>query len=490
MKQSITSHQLSAILLIGLLGLFFITRLTNLMTLEPFTDEYMYAYWTKKIKANPAQNAFISVVEDGQQPGYFWLTAITNLIIPDPITAIRVFSVATGLCSLLTLILVAREVEPKISYLFLGILYIIHPLLLLHDRLGIKDSLVVLLALLTALFSIKLSKSYKHRWLVGLMITIIVATTTKSITYFYVALSFAAILFSTQKQRTKSALSMVVIIVGAVGTQLLLNQISTPLSISQKNAVFLFSPQEILELPVTIWRRNSTAVAQWVTQYQTVPLLVLAAIGLTAFTKRVQVYLAAWIVFPLAIEIITAKILFPRYFLFMYPFLLISIANSLTKLQQISSNKLIIAAFISVSLVPSIYLSASLIYNPAQARLAPIDRWQLLEGWPSGYGYRQAVDIISATANQQPVTVYAEKTVMFNQGLRYFFESNPNLTLSNSFSVGGNRLVDEVSALPSDSPSLLIFTHHQSFPPNWPFRLRAKLPKIGNQESIYIFTNQ
>ena len=44
----------------------------------------------------------------------------------------------------------------------------------------------------------------------------------------------------------------------------------------------------------------------------------------------------------------------------------------------------------------------SLLADPSRAPLPPIDRWQYVEGWPSGYGWREAAELLRRELDRDP----------------------------------------------------------------------------------------
>ena len=83
---------------LGILFLYFITRLILLGNFPIFTDEAIYVRWAQ-IASNDAAWRFISLT-DGKQPMLIWFGMIFVKFIQDPLTAVRLVSVVSGLFSL------------------------------------------------------------------------------------------------------------------------------------------------------------------------------------------------------------------------------------------------------------------------------------------------------------------------------------------------------------------------------------------------------
>src|SRR5258706_13140854 len=81
------------------IGIFFLLRLTNIMHLPIFTDEAIYTRWAQ-IAHQDANWRFISLT-DGKQPLFVWLDMIIIPFVRDPLFAGRLFSVLSGLASMI-----------------------------------------------------------------------------------------------------------------------------------------------------------------------------------------------------------------------------------------------------------------------------------------------------------------------------------------------------------------------------------------------------
>ena len=86
---------------------YFATRLVNLKIIPIFTDEAIYSFWAQVALHDPA-NRFISL-EDGKQPLFIWLAAISQKFVADPLVASRLVSVFAGFGSLIGIYLLTKE---------------------------------------------------------------------------------------------------------------------------------------------------------------------------------------------------------------------------------------------------------------------------------------------------------------------------------------------------------------------------------------------
>jgi len=125
--------------LLGLIIGFFLTRLYHLTVMPPFMDELIYVRWLNEIRFHG--DWLVPLKEFGWEPLGIWLAALINRLVVDPVLSLRLTSViVSGGCLLLI-----NKLAGRAAALF----YILSPLILLHDRLGLRgDNLVVLAALL------------------------------------------------------------------------------------------------------------------------------------------------------------------------------------------------------------------------------------------------------------------------------------------------------------------------------------------------------
>src|SRR3990167_6470488 len=118
---------------------FFLTRLYHLGVMPPFLDELIYVRWLNEIKVNGQW--LVPLREFGWEPLQIWLAAAVNRFVSDPVLSLRLSSVLISGISLGLIYKLAGRAA--------ALLYILSPVILLHDRLGLRgDNLVVLAALM------------------------------------------------------------------------------------------------------------------------------------------------------------------------------------------------------------------------------------------------------------------------------------------------------------------------------------------------------
>jgi len=199
--------------------------------------------------------------------------------------------------------------------------------------------------------------------------------------------------------------------------------------LSSTDTSYALSLEEILGLPFNLWQKNLAETWNWYQVYYGIPilLLALAATGYAVLKPKksqAEMILLAWAVLPVIAQIILARQhWFSRYVVAFGPPLMLLAAIGLVRFCHyfiaISRERLgwtggfavgigILLCFISVG--PLVKVDNDLVNNPAQAAIADKDRWQYIEGWPSGYGISEALNYVRDLAAQDAVLLYIDQT--------------------------------------------------------------------------------
>ncbi|HUO10450.1 MAG TPA: glycosyltransferase family 39 protein [Phycisphaerae bacterium] len=163
-RTSIRQWSLACLLLIIS---YFCLRLPHLRDWPMFCDEATYARWAQCLLEDPVHNLWVSMA-DAKPPIHTWLLAITRPIAADPITAGRILSVLFGAATIPFILLLCGELARLAPFsqrrgLLLGILssalIITSPLLAIHQRMGIAESILIFEAIILGWLSLTLARS-------------------------------------------------------------------------------------------------------------------------------------------------------------------------------------------------------------------------------------------------------------------------------------------------------------------------------------------
>ena len=133
----------------AIVAFYFATRLGLLWRKPPYIDEYIYAYWTQLGHDNPAER--FTALNDNKGPLFTWLSLIPMHFDLVPVTSVRAVAFASGLLTMTMIGLIGRHLWDLRVGLAAAAIYAVVPLFVVHDALGIIDSLLPAIAT-TALY--------------------------------------------------------------------------------------------------------------------------------------------------------------------------------------------------------------------------------------------------------------------------------------------------------------------------------------------------
>lgn len=481
------------ILLAAILVLFLLTRLYGLKLMPIFTDEAIYLFWAKIALHDPA-NRFISL-EDGKQPLFIWLSAIFQIFIKDPLIAARLVSVFAGFGSVIGIFLLSKElfsslkedIKTRIA-LISSFLYVVLPFTLLYDKLSLFDSLLTMLGIYSVFLTIKMVK--KPALDIALIngFTLGFAFLTKSSALFFIGLlPFSLILFERGKNNLKRKFFkwLVLSSISVVLAQAMYNGLRlSPLFyiIARKNLEFIRPLSDVINDPFVFFFSNARGLTEWLVAYLSLPLFVVFILGLIygILTKNKNIhYLAVLIALPFFAEALFNKILYARFILFYFPFVIIISAYfiniALTKFQK--REKLIWLVFGLILVLP-IYSSFKLLSNPPTAPIPRGDSNQFFNDWPAGYGVEELREILEKESQDKQVYIGTQGTFgLFPHSLNAYFFENKNLHVLPYWPVNPDKLPEEVLNIAKNHKTFFVFNEYQKDINNPNLRLIAKYKK-------------
>lgn len=459
------------ITMLAILAIFyFLTRLINLDLIPIFTDEAIYAYWAQVALHDPA-NRFISL-EDGKQPLFIWFAAISHKFVADPLIANRLISVLAGFGSLLAIYFLAKELFSKNTARIAALLYIILPFTLLYDKMGLFDSLLTMLGISSIFFSIKLIKDPRLDWALLAGISIGLAMITKSSGVFflyYLPLSLILFNFKDKNRQTKFFKWLGFVLITGFISQIIYNSLRlSPLFyiIGRKNLEFIRSINEVVKDPFIFFTPNTIAMLDWLTEYLGWPLfivLIAAAILPIANKNKTAVYLTLLVVFPFAAKVIFNKVLYPRFLLFYFPFVIILIAYFLSTLADRfpKATKFSKVLLILVLISPA-YNSWMLLTKPLDAKIPKSDANQYLNDWPAGFGVKEITKLINNEPSDKEVYVATEGTFgLLPYALQIYFFNQKNVHILGFWPVDPDNIPAQVLEVAQNNKTYFVFNENQ-----------------------------
>ena len=456
----------------SLVSAFFVTRLINLKVIPIFTDEAIYAYWAQVALHDPA-NRFMSL-EDGKQPLFIWIAAIFQKFIQDPLIASRLVSVFAGFGSLVGIYFLSKFLFDKKTAILACLLYIILPFTLLYDRLALYDSLLTMLGIWAVFFSAKMIKSPQLDIALLNGFTIGLGMITKSSANFFLyLLPFSLLVFEwRQKDRsrrfTKWLFLTLITALLAFGIYNSLRLSPLFYMIDRKNHEFIRTLSEILTNPTVQFPGNFNALISWFSQYNGWPLLIIVTMTIiwATFRRNLSIlFLSIYVVAPFVSEGIFNKVLYPRFMLFFFPYLIIIIAFAFHQVFNLLKQryKYIWVILIILILIQPIFSSYKLLTNPPQAKIADSDLNQYLNSWPAGYGVEEIVKIVQEESKSQKVVVGTEGTFgLLPFALLIYFYNTSNVEIIGYWPV--SDIPQQILEMAKTNKTYFVFNETQTLP--------------------------
>lgn len=491
----IRRHKIEILISAALLIVYFLTRLTHILTLPIFTDEAIYVRWAQIAKQDAAWR-FISLT-DGKPPMQTWVIMMIMHGIKDPLLAGRLASVLGGFLSAVGMFFLGRELFKNKWIGFLSAaLYIAFPFTLVYDRMAMEESLVcafLIWGLYITIIMTRQLKSYMP-FVAGLIIGggMLNKTTNMFNIYF---LPFALLLFDWKKD-TRWLRFAKWIAFAAITTVLAYLYYSVlRLSpyfgiIGEKNYTFYYSLHDWLKHPITFFSGNLHGMLSWLIAYVNVLGLALAAGSLFILRKfwKEKVLLLLWFIVPFVAFALVAKVLYPRYILYMTIFLIPLIAATLYASFR-CMNKKIIGIILTVLLFATyLYVDRFIIFDFPHAPIADSDLGQYINAWPAGGGVQEMVSYFRQQSQHQKIFVASEGTFgsVPTLGMEIYLDKDTNIEKQGIYpipSVIPSILIKKAQTM----PTYMVFEQTQVPPAGWPLTFVTKYQKgIGNwYMSIY-----
>lgn len=294
---------------VGLLGAYVTSRTYALLRLPPFLDEALAIVWGRKLwsggwwNAPSADGKLLSVAIVGVVDA-LWPTGWPVLL------GARLVSVFCGGVALACCFIVGRRLGGDVAGGLGGVVYLVSPYALWHDRLCLADSHLAAATGLVFASTVRLMKSGSLASAVVLGVALVAAVLTKVSGGLLFVVPLAALLMKPSELSWRPLLRRLTMAYG----------VSAPVSLWVLSMVW-WSPRssQLAKVePFVAVAQNLEVSADWFRAYWTFPLWVLVAtccVAVVATYQRRSAFLLAGIAAPVAFFAITAGIWWPRYLL-------------------------------------------------------------------------------------------------------------------------------------------------------------------------------
>ncbi|MGH7246390.1 MAG: glycosyltransferase family 39 protein [Candidatus Levyibacteriota bacterium] len=487
-------YKVQILLWLGILGSYFLSRLTNIMSLPLFTDEAIYTRWAQIAKQD-ASWRFISLT-DGKQPMLTWVAMILMRFFHDPLFATRMASVLAGFSSVIGIFFLSRELFKNKWIGFLSsALFVVFPFTLVYDRMALQESLVcafLIWALYVQILLVRRLQSFMP-FVAGLVVGGGVLTKTTNFWSIYF-MPFLLLLFDWKKDDRWGRLLRFVFFAGITTVLAYMYYSILRLSpyfgiIAEKNYTFYYSLHDWLQHPITFFLGNLHGMLSWLITYVNWLGLLLALVSFFVYRKfwKEKLLLVLWFVVPFLIFALIGKVLYPRYIIYMTIFLIPLIAVSLYEAFHITLGPKNLFGFVFIVLLFSSYLFVDrfVLFDFAHAPIPGSDLNQYINDWPAGGGVKEMVSFLSDQSKKGKLYVASEGTFgsVPTLAIEIYLDSDKNIGKRGIWplpKVFPNDLLEKAKTM----PVYYVFNQTQTPPSNFPLKFIAKWQK--GISSIYM----
>lgn len=456
-------------------------RLAKLGALPMVSDEGTYIDWGVRAWHARDLSDWLASLEDGKQPLLAWLMIPFLSAVEDRLIAGRLTSIACGAINVALIWSVASRLgQPwgqrtsRLAGPIAGALYVITPVAVVHDRMALYDTLVTTASLTVLLTTIHWSErpGWVRMILVGCAIAVSVLTKLSAL-FFVGLVPVVAVAWNPASRRQWWQLAQAAFIGAGAYSVLYLSPIVDNLADGNFGRYSL-TLREVMRFPLTLWWANTVFVAETFETYVGLPLiLATVAAVLVLFSPaepvagnmssvasnrgRSAFILAVWIVVPVAAFVLTAKLIYSRYVVFVLISTLIPTAIGAARavvhlrgfrLETVKPNWAHHLANLLPMAIISLWMGAitisctafiwPLINSPAEApwmndRRYITDRFQYIESNYAGYGLAELLAFLDKARLDNPetgiVVITRTATGMPRDAIFAYLRERPGITL-------------------------------------------------------------
>ncbi len=481
-------------IIVGLVALFFVTRLINLDNWPIFSDEGIYIHWAKVARIDAALR-FVSLT-DGRQPLQTWGTIPFLKLFPNnALLAGRLFSVATGFVALTGMFSFLYYLVGKRSAYLGTFIYIFTPYFLFYDRMALVDSGINAGFTWMLFFSILLARTLRLdiALIFGLMagFTLLAKSSAR---LFLVLSALAPILFFDKRIKNFSLRSINYYFLLGISSFLAfliynVQRLSPFLHfVELKNTTFILTTAELISNPFAVFFSNVKTIPLYVFWELGWILVIFAFCGLAKMYKKdwkMFLYLFAWLLIPYIALSFIGRVVFPRYLIFFGNLLFIL---AIYYFDTIKNQKKLFG-FVGVTLLVLFYFDYPILFKPAALNFPRIDRGQYVEGRSAVWGAKEVVEFArSKVQPDRPVVLMAEGNFgLVGDVLDVFVRPDEKIYVRGIWPLNRNDLLLTQPDL-KDKSVYIVFSHRTEFPSDWPMKLIKQYPKPnGSPDVLYLY---
>jgi 4-amino-4-deoxy-L-arabinose transferase-like glycosyltransferase len=400
---AVTGRRGVALAVIAIVGVYIVTRVSFITRFPYFLDEGTYADFTYQ-GAHSLSDLFVSLTI-GREPLQIWLGIPFVKLGFNPLNALRIVSMLSGLLTVGVVGLLGRRLGGTAVGLVAAALCVVLPFFVVHNGIGIMESLVTLIMASALYLQIELARRPDFRLAPLLGAVLAAGVLTKENTKPAVALIPLSLLcfdWSPADRRRRLVVwlqCIAVALVMVIGAELLLRSSSlySQLEAVRRTAFYTVRPlHDVLADPFGSWGKAWSAYRPAFTGYVTVPLIAAAVAGAVLAWRRrprMTAVLVGWFALPFVISMTFAALPYPRHVMYLLPPAIAFMAYALVEggrwAQRTMPRPAAAVACAVVGLVvllPALRLDARVLAHPVTAPYPGLDTDQYVTGsgvvWP------------------------------------------------------------------------------------------------------------
>jgi 4-amino-4-deoxy-L-arabinose transferase-like glycosyltransferase len=403
-----------------ILLVFVVTRVVFIDGFPYFLDEGSYANFAWR-GSHSLEDLWVSLTI-GREPFYIWLGIPLVKLGVNPLHALRAVSVVSGLLTLPVLFLLGRRLADDWVGIVAAGLYALIPFAVVHNGIGIMESLVTLVVAAALLLQIDFARKPSIRLAVLLGLVGAVGVLTKENTKPAMALlPLSLILFDWSPEGRRERLSRWIGGAAIVGAMMVLADrlmhVSSYFDGFQRwRANGFYTTRKLGDVvgdPFGSWDKAIHAYGPAFLEYITVPLLLAAGAGALIGLRRhrrMTLLLLGWIALPLLISLTFAALPYPRHVLYLLPPFLVLMAYAAVEGVRAARNRLspraATAAIVvvgAVALSQALVLDARLLAHPDTGPYPGLDQTQYVR--LGGHPWEPAAAVVRDSARGDRVVI-------------------------------------------------------------------------------------
>lgn len=472
--------------------LFFVTRLFRLDSFPVFTDEGIYIRWAR-IAWHDGNWRFISLT-DGRQPLQTWATIpFLKFFSNNILLGGRLFAVASGLGALIGVIVLTYYLFGKRASFIASFLYILTPFFLFYDRMALVDSAVNAGFIWSLFFLILLARTLRLDVALIYGITAGVALLAKSSTKLFIGMgALTPLLFL--KKKTKAIPSKILNFyvlygVSAILALVLYNvQRLSPFFhfVDEKNNTFIMTFHEFLQTPFMRFPVNSYNIPYFIFSELSYVVGIFGLIGLFLLFKKdrnLALYFLAWLILPYLAIAFFAKVVYPRYLIFIAMTLLILASYFLSTIKKRS----LFALFFLLFVLSISYFDYTIVVRQTAIPFPEVDRWQYITGISAGTGIKEIVQYARDHSTDKPAIIIAEGNFgVSGDMLEASLRPTDKIAIKGYWPLNEENL-RENQKLVDNNNVFVVFAHRTEFPGIWPIEEIKIFKKPGGESQFSLF---